>query len=713
MKKPALLSLCLGCILVPFAGEAIDLKQSKITQVVNDVAVISAANQTPKAAAVNDIFAMPDILKTGPASRAELVAPDQTITRVGANTIFSFDPANRTIDLQQGSLLFHAPHGKGGGSIHTGSATASVLGTTVIVSATPNGGFKVIVLEGQAEINFLNGLKQKLDAGQMTFVLPGANQLAPVVIFRLDELIENSLLVKGFSQPLASLPLIENQIALQLKLLHSGKLSDTGLYAGDSATVNQVEVLDINTIQHGQNSQQSSGQQSSGQPPLPVNPPPANLAAAEAADATINQSSLLSPLIPTPPVHVITGSTFPLTGNAYFNGQEFGGFVARNIYINTATPNPLVVNLGPYSSLSAFDLVAVNNFLIEGSVLFSGLSDTANFDLIAGKQFTLTPGVTIEADVHDFLISSPATLSFDNVALKNGANNLTLNSAGDISFENGSSVAANAAFFANAGGNIVSSGSQFITDKATLTSLNGSITLDNSTLTAGSHSIFIAPVSIELDGSLINSAFVTLSGTATASITLNNTVINGSSSIVAVCINDINITGGAVADAVKTGSPHTVPGGSALNADPASGTVTLASAGGSVNVSGTDISAHYLTLNSGDGILLDASGHTITATGPGAQSQFTAPNLVTVRYADLTSFAVVNMAANTIVLANDALSLISNFGTKTGLANFSGGVVPGELNLFNCTWQNTPVTSELVTYSSGPGNTPGIYSYAR
>jgi len=62
-----------------------------------------------------------------------LVAQDETVTRVGANTIFSFDPANRTIDLKQGSLLFHSPHGKGGGTIHTGSATASVLGTTLIV----------------------------------------------------------------------------------------------------------------------------------------------------------------------------------------------------------------------------------------------------------------------------------------------------------------------------------------------------------------------------------------------------------------------------------------------------------------------------------------------------------------------------------------------------------------------------------------------------
>ena len=132
MKKLASVCLYLGCFAAVSTSRAIDLKQSKVTQVVNDVQIIASADQAPKTAVVNDVFSMPDILRTGSSSRAELIAKDETITRVGANTIFSFDPASRTIDLKQGSLLFHSPHGKGGGTIHTGSATASVLGTTLI-----------------------------------------------------------------------------------------------------------------------------------------------------------------------------------------------------------------------------------------------------------------------------------------------------------------------------------------------------------------------------------------------------------------------------------------------------------------------------------------------------------------------------------------------------------------------------------------------------
>ena len=38
--------------------------------------------------------------------------------------------------------------------------------------------------------------------------------------------------------------------------------------------------------------------------------------------------------------------------------------------------------------------------------------------------------------------------------------------------------------------------------------------------------------------------------------------------------------------------------------------------------------------------------------------------------ANFSSFAVVNMAANTIVLANDVLGIINNFGTGSGLRQF-------------------------------------------
>ncbi|MGA2243885.1 MAG: FecR family protein [Verrucomicrobiota bacterium] len=706
MKNPLLVALCLGGVLTAATTHAIDLKQSKVTQVVNDVQIISAADQKQKAAVVDDIFAMPDILRTGAASRAELVARDETVTRVGANTIFSFDPASRTIDLKQGSLLFHAPHGKGGGSIHTGSATASVLGTTLIVTTTSNGGFKVIALEGQVEVRFLNGLKQKLDPGQMTFVLPGANQLAPIVIFRLDELIQNSLLVKGFAQTLQSLPLIQEQIDSQLKLIHAGKLTDTGLYAGDNAGPNQVEVLDVNTITHG--NQVKPPAQPAPPPPPPPPPPAPDLADAEAADATINQPSLTDASLPTPPVHVITDIQFALENNTFFSGMNFAGFVARNIFLNTegssfggeARPTlggfprnlagALSVDLSPYASLATFDIVAVNDISIEGSIAFNGLSAANNLSLIAGNQFSFTSGIALEADVNNFLLSSPASLTLDNLSVYNAANDVTLRSGADISFQDNSLVNAAGNLAVYAGGNLSIANSQLLGATAVFTSVSGTIQVDAATLEVPSHSIFIAPVAINFNDSTINSDFTTLSGTAAATISLNDTTINGSSSIVVSAPNEVDVTGSAGTSELRS---HDDSGNSALLADPASGTVSLSSSFGSVIVTGTSISAHYLTLNSGDGILLDATGNTVTASGSGATANFTAPNLITVNNADLTSYAVVNMAANTIVLSDVAFAGTVTLRSLLGIWN-NGSVVQGAVNdLGGVTYNRTLVNA--------------------
>ncbi|HEX4342128.1 MAG TPA: FecR family protein, partial [Verrucomicrobiae bacterium] len=248
MKSSALtLSLAVSILPLFSSHAALDLKQSKFTQVVNDVQVIgSDQNATP--AAVDGIFKVPDILRTGPNSRAELTADDQTITRVGANTVFSFDPANRTIDLQKGSVLFHSPKGRGGGTVQTGSATASVLGTTIVVSTTPDGGFKVLVLEGQAEVKFLSGLTQHLSPGQMTFILPGGGT-SPVIVFRLDEQTKGSKLVNGFNHPLDSLGKINDEINNQLKQINKDKLKDTGLEVGDSATSSSVSTVDPSVLQ--------------------------------------------------------------------------------------------------------------------------------------------------------------------------------------------------------------------------------------------------------------------------------------------------------------------------------------------------------------------------------------------------------------------------------------------------------------------------------
>jgi hypothetical protein len=147
--------------------------------------------------------------------------------------------------------------------------------------------------------------------------------------------------------------------------------------------------------------------------------------------------------------------------------------------------------------------------------------------------------------------------------------------------------------------------------------------------------------------------------------------------------------------------------------DPTSGHVNISS-GGTLTVNSTSISAHYLTLNSGDSILLDCAGHTLAASGPGSTATLTAPNSIEADNTDFSKFAMTKMESSKIIVRNSVLSIISNFGTGSGLASVNGPALANGLTLINCTWQNTPVTSlNQITFSSGPGSTPGIYSYRR
>jgi len=236
--KPKLLLIGIFCACVP--AFAAPLTESTFTEIVKDVNVVAATTKAAQPATVNELVKAPDLVRTGPASRAELTAADQTITRVGANTVFSFEPNGRNINLEKGSVLFHSPAGKGGGSIRSGGAAAAVLGTTLIVSSTGDGGFKVILLEGKGTVTLPNGKSVTLKAGQLVFVLPGQTTFGPVLDINLGKLVAGSQLVNGFSNPLSSLPLIRKAIDQQNQKLAGGSAQDTGLSPENFSKAHQL-----------------------------------------------------------------------------------------------------------------------------------------------------------------------------------------------------------------------------------------------------------------------------------------------------------------------------------------------------------------------------------------------------------------------------------------------------------------------------------------
>lgn len=127
------LSLTVGTIAFALASglgnqiSAGDLKEAKVTQVIQDVRVLPS-NASPRPAALNDDVRQGTAVQTGVKSRSELTFKDQTMTRLGEKTIFSVGKGQRTIDLGSGQFLLYVPKGAGSAKVKSGPVTAAITG---------------------------------------------------------------------------------------------------------------------------------------------------------------------------------------------------------------------------------------------------------------------------------------------------------------------------------------------------------------------------------------------------------------------------------------------------------------------------------------------------------------------------------------------------------------------------------------------------------
>jgi len=104
-----------------------ELKEAKVTQVIQDVQVLPS-NASPRPAAVNDDVRQGTAVRTGAQSRSELTFKDKTITRLGEKTSFSVGEGSRTIDLTSGQFLLYVPKKAGGAKVKAGPVTAAITG---------------------------------------------------------------------------------------------------------------------------------------------------------------------------------------------------------------------------------------------------------------------------------------------------------------------------------------------------------------------------------------------------------------------------------------------------------------------------------------------------------------------------------------------------------------------------------------------------------
>ena len=98
-------------------AQAARLKEAQVSQVIRDVKLLPE-QAPPRQAAIRDHVREGTAVRTGVESRAELTFTDQTLARLGANTIFSFNEGTRNLELGGGAMLLRVPKNAGGAQIN-------------------------------------------------------------------------------------------------------------------------------------------------------------------------------------------------------------------------------------------------------------------------------------------------------------------------------------------------------------------------------------------------------------------------------------------------------------------------------------------------------------------------------------------------------------------------------------------------------------------
>jgi hypothetical protein len=243
----ALFALAAAAALV----QAAPLKEARVTQVINDVRILPGQAEA-KPAVVNDEVREGTAVRTGIESRSELTFADLSIARLGANTIFSFDQGQRSVELGGGAILLRVPKDSGGARIKTAAVTAAITGTTVmaeyncedtrqnrIQSRCPDADFKFIVLEGSMRVCKTGGARECVDLGPGQMLAGSIDEpLGEPIDIDLARLLDTSLLIRGFP-PIGS----EDLIAANVRAQDRG-LPDIGYVSTNNTFVNLIDAQD-------------------------------------------------------------------------------------------------------------------------------------------------------------------------------------------------------------------------------------------------------------------------------------------------------------------------------------------------------------------------------------------------------------------------------------------------------------------------------------
>jgi len=482
----------LGAILAALGGvNAAELKEARVTQIVRDVKLLpNAAPARP--AVVNDPVRDGTAVRTGIESRTELMFPDTTLARLGANTIFSFTEGTRNLELTDGAMLLRVPKNAGGAKINTAAVTAAITGTTVMLEFHKNSYVKFIVLEGTGRIFLPGHLGESVlvNAGQMLIAKPNAKNLPNPVDVDIRQIRKTSRLIRGFGK-MGSEGLIAQTESAQDKERAEGELYETNLAiygGGTSFILTDQEHIQITQISGQQNVPAPS---EFGPPETITSPNPYPLGADNqlttagpptvVANATTNYGKVYrdTPLDgirslwffrTTQPFDTTSG--FDTPDRSVFDLNNIAVFKFQNLQL---VSNPTISIPNGITKLGLVGVDGISSASSGGVLTFGGLNSV----LLATQKgsIILGGGISFQNIPNLFFYARGDNVALNLASPISGSSNLLLNSEGTVQV-NGNVTVDNFNAFSNGD---FQEGSGIVTaHDVTINSIGGNVTFDAS-----------------------------------------------------------------------------------------------------------------------------------------------------------------------------------------------------------------------------------------
>jgi hypothetical protein len=181
-----------------------------VTEAVNEVTHGSGLTTDTTPAKAGTTIQDGEYLKTGTKSRAELALANQSVTRMGANTIFNYSVSSNQVDLQAGTILFSKPKDGKEMTIKTASVTAAIVGTTGF-AALINKALMFGLIEGHATL-IVSGVTYHLGAGEVLRFTPGSKP--QVFFYNIPVFLTTSPLLTKFHSTLPNQAYIDKEVAM-------------------------------------------------------------------------------------------------------------------------------------------------------------------------------------------------------------------------------------------------------------------------------------------------------------------------------------------------------------------------------------------------------------------------------------------------------------------------------------------------------------------